>query len=65
MKGDITSLLFLGLEELDLRKISPVQMDRIMELLKQESPENLKYNLRLAPSKVSDFIVNNLLNPTL
>jgi hypothetical protein len=60
MKGDITSLLFLGLEELDLQKISPAQMDRIMELLKQESPENLKYNLRLAPSKVSDFVVKNL-----
>ena len=47
----------------DLQKISPTQMDRIMELLKQESPENLKYNLRLAPSKVSDFVVKNLLNP--
>lgn len=63
MKGDITSLLFLGLEELDLQKISPTQIDRIMKLLKQESPENLKYNLRLAPSKVSDFVVKNLLNP--
>lgn len=62
MKGDITSLLFLGLEELDLQKISPSQLARILELLKQESPENLKYNLRLAPSKVSDFVVKNLLN---
>ncbi len=61
MKGDISSLLFLGLEELDLQKISPMQMDKIKELLKQESPENLKYNLRLAPSKVSDFVVKNLL----
>lgn len=65
MKGDITSLLFLGLEELDLQKLSPTQMGRIMELLKQESPENLKYNLRLAPTKVSDFIVKNLLNTTI
>ncbi len=63
MKGDITSLLFLGLEELDLQKISPTQLDRIMELLKQESPENLNYNLRLAPSKVSDFVVKIFLNP--
>lgn len=60
MKGDITSLLFLGLEELDLQKISPSQLERILELLKQESPENLKYNLRLAPSKVSDFVVKFL-----
>jgi hypothetical protein len=63
MRGDITSLLFLGLEGLDLQKLSPTQMDRIMELLKQESPENLKYNLRLVPSRVSDFVVKNLLNP--
>lgn len=65
MKGDITSLLFLGLEELDLHKITPTQMDRIIELLKLESPENLNYNLRLALSKVSDFVVKNLLNPAL
>jgi hypothetical protein len=62
MKGDITSLLFLGLEELDLKKLSRTQMDRIMELLKQENPENLKYNLRLTQAKVSDFVVKNLLN---
>ena len=62
MKGDITSLLFLGLEELDLKKLSRIQMDRIMELLKQENPENLKYNLRLTQAKVSDFVVKNLLN---
>jgi len=54
--------LFLGLEELDLQKLSPTQMGRIRELLKQESSENLKYNLRLAPTKVSDFVVKNLLN---
>jgi hypothetical protein len=61
MKGDISSLLFLGLEVLDLQKISPTQMERMKDLLKQESPENLTYNLRLAPSKVSDFVVKNLL----
>ena len=64
MKGDITSLLFLGLQELDLQKISPTQMVRIMELLRLESPDILNYNLRLAPSKVSDFVVKNLLNAT-
>jgi len=61
MKGNITSLLFLGIEELDLQKISSIQLGRIMDLLKQESPDNLKYNLRLTPSKVSDFIVKNFL----
>ena len=65
MKGDITSLLFLGLEELDLQKLSSTQMNLILELLKKESPENLRYNLRLAPSKVSDFVVKYFLNPAL
>lgn len=65
MKGDITSLLFLGLEELDLQKLAPAQMERIMGLLKMETPENLKYNLRLAPTKVSDFVVKNILNTEL
>jgi hypothetical protein len=62
MKGEITSLLFLGLEDLDLQKLSSIQISRIKELLKLENPENLKYNLRLAPTKVSDFVVKNLLN---
>lgn len=65
MKGDITSLLFLGLEELDLQKISSSQLNRIIDLLKQENPENLRYNLRLTSSKVSDFVVKNRLNPAL
>jgi hypothetical protein len=60
MKGDITSLLFLALEELDLEKLSVGQRDRIIQLLKKESPENLKHDLRLTQTKVSDFIVKIL-----
>ncbi len=62
MKGEITSLLFLGLEELDLKTISPAQLDHIQMLIKKDSPENLKYNLRLAPAKVSDFVFKNFKN---
>jgi hypothetical protein len=62
MKGQITSLLFLGLEELDLEKLSSMEITRIKEILKLEVPETLNYNLRLAPTKVSDFVVKNLLN---
>lgn len=65
MKGNITSLLFLGLEEIDLQKLSQIQMEKIMGLLKQENPDILKYNLRLAPTKVSDFVVENLLKNVL
>lgn len=63
MKGEITSLLFLGLEELDLKNISLTQLEHIQMLIKKDSSENLKYNLRLAPAKVSDFIIKNILNP--
>ena len=63
MKGEITSLLFLGLEELDLKNISSTQLEHIQMLIKKDTSENLKYNLRLAPAKVSDFIVKNILNP--
>lgn len=65
MKGQITSLLFLGLEELDLEKLSSMEITRIKEILKLEVPETLNYNLRLAPTKVSDFVVKNLLNSQL
>ena len=60
MKGGITSLLFLALEEVDLPKLSATQLDRIIQLLKQESAEVLEYNLQLTPTKVSDFIVKIL-----
>lgn len=60
MKGNITSLLFLGLEDLDLAQLTIAQKNIIRNLLNQENPENLKYNLRLAPSKVSDFVVQYL-----
>jgi hypothetical protein len=63
MKGEITSLLFLGLEELDLKNISSTQLEHIQMLIKKDTSENLKYNLRLAPAKVSDFIIKNILNP--
>lgn len=63
MKGEITSLLFLGLEELDLKNISSTQLKHIQMLIKKDTSENLKYNLRLAPAKVSDFIIKNILNP--
>lgn len=35
MKGEITSLLFLGLEELDLKNISSTQLEHIQMLIKK------------------------------
>lgn len=59
MIGPISSLLFLGLEELDLKKISPSEIDKVISLLKKEDPKKLKHDLRLAPARVSDFVIKN------
>jgi hypothetical protein len=65
MTGKISSLLFLGLEELDLEKISASDIKKIALLLKKEDPQKLKHDLRLAPVRVSDFIVKQILNAEL
>jgi hypothetical protein len=65
MIGEISSLLFLGLEEIDTKKLSQIELDRIMELLRKENPKKLRHDLRLAPSKVSDFVNKQFLNPIL
>ena len=62
MIGSITSLLFLGLEELDLNKLSESDINKIINLLKKEDAKKLKHDLRLAPARVSDFVIKNFLN---
>jgi hypothetical protein len=62
MKGEITSLLFLGLEELDLQKLTSAEIAKIKTLIEQENPDNLKHDLRLVSSKISDFIIKTILN---
>lgn len=65
MTGSITSLLFLGLEELDLNKISETDLNKIIRLLKMEDAKKLKHDLKLAPARVSDFVIKNFLKQTL
>jgi hypothetical protein len=65
MIGSITSLLFLGLEELDLNQISKTEYDKIINLLKNEDPIKLKHDLKLAPARVSDFVIKNFLNQSI
>jgi hypothetical protein len=62
MIGEITSLLFLGLEELDLEKLTAPEMEKINDLLEKEDPEMLKHDLRLTSSRVSDFLNKSFLN---
>jgi hypothetical protein len=61
MHGSITQLLFLALEELDLDKLTRVEMDRIIALLQQEDPQKLKHDLKLAPARINDFVVRHFL----
>lgn len=62
MIGSISSLLFLGLEELDLNQLSRSEIEKIISLLKKEDEKKLKHDLKLASSKISDFVIKNYLN---
>lgn len=61
MVGSISSLLFLGLEELDLNRLTESELEKIIDLLKKEDQNNLKHDLKLAPARISDFVIKNLL----
>lgn len=56
LKGRISSLVILGLEELDLKKLTPNEVLRIRELLEKEDPKILQHDLKLARANVHDFI---------
>ena len=64
MVGSISSLLFLGLEELDLNRLTESELEKIIDLLKKEDQNNLKHDLKLAPARISDFVINNFLKQT-
>lgn len=65
MVGSISSLLFLGLEELDLNRLTESELEKIINLLKKEDQNNLKHDLKLAPARISDFVINNFLKQTI
>jgi hypothetical protein len=64
MVGSISSLLFLGLEELDLNRLKESELEKIIALLKKEDLNNLKHDLKLAPARISDFVIKNFLKQT-
>ncbi|HEY9560351.1 MAG TPA: DUF6088 family protein [Anseongella sp.] len=64
MTGQISSLLIQALEEMDLKKISPETKARITQLLEKEATKNLLENIKLAPAKVNDFLINIYFKPT-
>jgi hypothetical protein len=64
MVGSISSLLFLGLEELDLNRLKESELEKIIALLKKEDQNNLKHDLKLTPARISDFVIKNFLKQT-
>lgn len=60
MKGDISKLIILALEELDLQKIDAERENKIKALLEKENPRNLNHDLGLAPARIHDYIVKLL-----
>jgi hypothetical protein len=51
----------LGLEELDLNRLTESELEKIIALLKKEDQNNLKHDLKLAPARISDFVIKNFL----
>lgn len=64
MVGSISSLVLLGLEELDLKQLSKSEIEKVKKLLEKEDEKKLKHDLKLASAKISDFVVKNYLNQT-
>lgn len=48
-KGEISSLVIQALKEIGKENVTEQQKEKITGLLKKEKPENLKYDIRLAP----------------
>lgn len=61
LKGNISSLLIIALEELELDRISNENIKQMEKLIKLEKREVLLEDLKLAPAKVSDFIWKHFL----
>lgn len=64
LKGPISRLVILALDELDTGKMNPEHETRIRELLLMEEPRKLEHDLALASGRIHDYIVKLLKHPT-
>jgi hypothetical protein len=64
LKGPISRLVILALDELDIRQPDSERDQKLRGLLQQEDPKNLKHDLRLAPGRTHDYIVKLLQTPS-
>src|SRR5665213_833870 len=60
LKGDISRLVILALDELDTSKMDQTRETKIRQLLLREDSRKLKHDLSLAPGRVHDYIVKLL-----
>lgn len=58
MKGPISSLLIQALEEIEPSQIDTEMKIKIKALLDQELPENIQEDIKLAPAKVNDLLID-------
>lgn len=63
MKGPISRLVILALDELDIKNIDKERERQIRSLLQCEAPGKLRHDLALAPGRVHDYIVKLLKSP--
>jgi hypothetical protein len=63
LKGPLSRLIILALDELDTASMSPEHEHRIRELLLQEDPRILKHDLALTSGRIHDYIVKLLKHP--
>ncbi len=64
LKGEISRLVILALEEMDTTQIDFASEKKLRELLRNEDPKKLKHDLSLATGKVHDYIVKLLKTTT-
>jgi len=63
LKGPLSSLIILGLEDMGVENISEKNKLRIRELLQKEDPVKLKRDLALAPARIHDFLFHLITDP--
>jgi hypothetical protein len=64
LKGPVSRLVILALEELDLKQLDSEMDQKLRGLLQLEHPQKLKHDLQLAPGRIHDYIVKLLKTPS-
>ena len=56
MKGKISAMVILALDEMDLKNIDYTMKEKLKDLLKKEDRKKLISDIKLAPAEISDFL---------